>query len=431
MLKEIQSPAVYTLISKGDAMKYLLLLAISTAAYAQPQSQTYFPPLDINELHSIQVAQERKGEPPEFAVPREINVKPAHWIHEAGKMVWRHQVEATNAVNLNFGFHHFYLPPSAVLSIYSADHTQFIRPFTYEDNNVYQELWTPVILTDKAIIEVKIDEKEIAELKLSLNYVGQGFRQIGQSTNKAGSCNIDVTCEEGIGWEKEASSVAVLAINGRSFCTGFMVNNAKQDKTPFFMTANHCRVNASTAKSLVVYWNYQKPFCRSGRGRYQDFQTGAIHLASWAKSDFTLVKLLSGPKEEWNISYSGWSNEDLSPASAVGIHHPNTDEKSISFDFDETKVTKYLSEAEGERTHIRIGNWDKGTTEPGSSGSPLYDQNQRVVGQLHGGYASCSSKTADWYGRFHTSWHGGGEGHNSLAPHLDPEQTGIIFIDTL
>ena len=197
------------------------------------------------------------------------------------------------------------------------------------------------------------------------------------------------------------------------------------------MTANHCRVNASNAQSLVVYWNYQKPYCNSGRGRYQDFQTGSVHLASHANSDFTLVKLLSSPKEEWKISYSGWSNEDHAPVGAVGIHHPNTDEKSISFDFDETKITKYLSEAEGERTHLRVGNWDKGTTEPGSSGSPLFDLNRRVVGQLHGGYASCSSKTADWYGRFHYSWKGGGTPQNSLAPHLDPDQTGLEFIDTL
>ena len=413
-------------------MKFLLMMVLGLSALNQAESQTYFPPLDIQQIHKEQVALEIKGEaPPEFAVPHEVNIKPQDWIYEDGQMVWRHTVEATNAVNLNFGFKDFYLPESAVLNIYSSDHTQFIRPFTFEDNNIYQELWTPVILTDKAVIEVRVDEKDLEQVKLTLSYVGQGFRQIGQSTNKAGSCNIDVTCDDAVGWENEASSVAVIAINGRAFCTGFMVNNARQDKTPFFMTANHCRVNASNAKSLVTYWNYQKPYCGSGRGRYLDFQTGAIHLASSASSDFTLVKLLSEPKAEWNISYSGWSNEDVAPVGAVGIHHPNTDEKSISFDFDETKITRYLSESEGERTHIRIGSWDKGTTEPGSSGSPLFDLNRRVVGQLHGGYASCSSKTADWYGRFHYSWHGGGQENNSLAPHLDPDQTGIKFIDTL
>lgn len=412
-------------------MKFLLLWAISTVAFAQNNSTTYFPPLDIQGVHKHQLAQEIKGEAPEFAVPHDISVKPQNWEYENGKMVWRHTVEATNAVNLNFAFRDFYLPSSATLNIYSSDHTQFIRPFTSQDNNPYQELWTPIISTDKAVIEVTIDEDQIKYLSLTLSYVGQGFRQFGQSTLKAGSCNIDVACQDADGWENEVNSVAVIALNGRSFCTGFMVNNARQDKTPFFMTANHCRVNASSAKSLVTYWNYQKPYCNSGRGRYLHFQTGAVHLASSAASDFTLVKLLSQPEEAWNVRFSGWDNRDEAPVGAVAIHHPSTDEKSISFDFDATSITKYLSEAAGERTHLRVGDWDKGTTEPGSSGSPLFDLNHRVVGQLHGGYASCGQKTADWYGRFHASWNGGGSEHNSLKSHLDPDQTGIEFIDTL
>ena len=39
-------------------------------------------------------------------------------------------------------------------------------------------------------------------------------------------------------------------------------------------------------------------------------------------------------------------------------------------------------------------------TEPGSSGSPLFDQNRRIIGTLHGGFAACSNNQSDWYGRF-------------------------------
>lgn len=412
-------------------MKYLFLMALGCFSLNAMAGTSFFPSLDIQKLHQQQLLQEKKGEAPEFAVAHEIDVRPEEWQEENGRMVWRHTVHAPNAVSLNFGFTDFFLPPSATLQIYSEDHSLFMREFTEDDNNINQELWTPVILTDRAIIEVQIDEEELNLLRLRLGHVGQGFREFGQSTQKAGSCNIDVACEDSKGWENEVNSVAVISLNGRAFCTGFMVNNAKEDKTPFFMTANHCRVNGSNAASLVAYWNYQKPYCRSGRGRYTDFQSGAVHLASWAKSDFTLVKLLSQPKDEWNVHYSGWNNQDVAPYGAVGIHHPNTDEKSISFFNNQTNITKYLSKDEGERTHLRISNWDKGTTEPGSSGSPLFDMNRRVVGQLHGGYASCSIKDADWYGRFHASWKGGGDKSNSLAPHLDPESTGIEFIDTL
>jgi lysyl endopeptidase len=58
-----------------------------------------------------------------------------------------------------------------------------------------------------------------------------------------------------------------------------------------------------------------------------------------------------------------------------------------------------------------IVNWNSGITEGGSSGSPLFDQNHRVVGQLGGGPSSCTATAAcrqDAYGRFDNSWTGGG-----------------------
>src|SRR5690606_19914610 len=120
-------------------------------------------------------------------------------------------------------------------------------------------------------------------------------------------------------------------------------------------------------------------------------------LAESAKSDFALVRLNQQPDPAWNVNYAGWDNSGVDATTAVALHHPSTDEKSISFDFDGTTVTNYLGEdVDSSYTHVRVSDWDVGTTEPGSSGSPLFDQNHRVIGQLHGGYASCSSKTSDW-----------------------------------
>ena len=51
--------------------------------------------------------------------------------------------------------------------------------------------------------------------------------------------------------------------------------------------------------------------------------------------------------------------------------------------------------------------WDEGVTEPGSSGSPLFDQNGRIIGQLYGGSAACQGTSAngyDYYGRLGVSW---------------------------
>jgi hypothetical protein len=80
---------------------------------------------------------------------------------------------------------------------------------------------------------------------------------------------------------------------------------------------------------------------------------------------------------------------------------------------------------------VRVADWDLGSTEPGSSGSPLFDQAHRVIGQLHGGFASCTSQEADWYGKFSVSWNGGGTSSTRLSDWLDPDGTGVLVTDTV
>jgi len=205
-----------------------------------------------------------------------------------------------------------------------------------------------------------------------------------------------------------------------------MLNNTAGDSTPYFLTANHCGINTSNDQSLVVYWNFQSPSCgQQGGGSLNQFMSGSTHLASNAASDFTLVLMDDPVNPAHNVTFAGWDRSTNDPVEAIAIHHPSTDEKSISFEFDPTSTTTYLQESvPGDGSHIRVTDWDIGTTEPGSSGSPLFDQNHRVVGQLHGGYASCSSQTSDWYGRLSTSF-------LAIAQYLDPLNSGAMTTDTL
>lgn len=410
----------------------LAVLVLSMPTFASVSS-SFFAPLDVQKLHDQELEIEKKGEAPRFAIPHQIKVTPVQWEENGSTLIWRHRVTAPNAVSLNFGFSKFHLPKGAELTISSADMSEFIRPFTANDNNKARELWSPVIMSDDVIIELRVPASKLSELEIELSHVGQGFRTFAQKTNKSGSCNIDVVCSESQGWEKEVNSVAVISTGGSRFCTGFMVNNTSNDGTPFFMTAAHCRITASAAPSLVTYWNYQKSSCGgSTDGKLTDFQTGSVHLASYSASDMTLVKLNSLPKPEWNVNYAGWDRSGETATSAVAIHHPNVDEKSISFENDPTEITSYLgTTVPGNSTHVRVVDWDKGTTEPGSSGSPLFDQNHRVIGQLHGGGAACGNDESDYYGRFFTSWEGGGTASTSLKSHLDAANTGALFVDTL
>ena len=68
--------------------------------------------------------------------------------------------------------------------------------------------------------------------------------------------------------------------------------------------------------------------------------------------------------------------------------------------------------------------WEIGVTEGGSSGSPLFDQNGRIIGQLFGGQAECigtsDNDDFDLYGRFAISWDNGTTSATRLKEWLDP-----------
>jgi hypothetical protein len=106
-------------------------------------------------------------------------------------------------------------------------------------------------------------------------------------------------------------------------------------------------------------------------------------------------------------------------------------EKRITHSVGPLQISGYFG---GGSSHLHVF-WAPGgvgTTEGGSSGSPLYSPDRRVIGQLHGGLASCSTTGAahsDYYGRIFTSWTGGGSSASRLSDWLDPSGSGVGFID--
>ena len=204
----------------------------------------------------------------------------------------------------------------------------------------------------------------------------------------------------------------ILTSGGSRLCTGSMINNTEQDLTPYFLTANHC---LGGNNSWIFMFNYQSPGCSNQDGPTNMTTSGSTLLASSATSDFALLELNESPPEEYNVFYAGWDISGNTPNTPVCIHHPSGDIKKISFDYDN---------ASNAGSFWDINNWEDGTTEPGSSGSPLFDGNtKRIVGQLYGGTASCTSITYDTYGKTSVSWDLG------MSAYLDPSNTGVEILD--
>ncbi|MCP3910316.1 MAG: trypsin-like peptidase domain-containing protein, partial [Actinomycetia bacterium] len=299
------------------------------------------------------------------------------------------------------------------------------------------QLWTPIVPGDEAVIEVKVPAQHLKDLALELTEVQHGYRAFGtpgRGGDKSGSCNVDVTCPEADPWDPQVRSVAAIGVGNSRFCTGFMVNQTGDDLLPYLMTANHCNIDVQVpAASVVVYWNYQHPTCRppgsgdSGTpyfGNLSQTQTGATVVARAGASDYTLLELDQMPEMDYNVHWVGWDARPIEAATSLSVHHPRGHAKRISFENDPTTTTSYLDdEVPGDGTHLRVEDWDLGTTEPGSSGAPLFNQDGRVIGQLHGGAAACNNDDPDWYGRFSRSWELG------LREYLDPAETGVLVLD--
>ncbi|BBO71369.1 hypothetical protein DSCA_52990 [Desulfosarcina alkanivorans] len=364
---------------------------------------------------------------------------------EPGVFMWRLRVVSPDARWLSFGFSAFHLPPGATLFVYSPDYEWVAGPYSARDNDAHGQFWTPMIRGDEAVLELTIKASALDRLRLSLGSVTHGYRGFSDAADdplaKSGACNVDVACAEGDDWRDQIRSVGLYTYSdggGSYVCTGSLVNTTAADDTPYFLTANHCLRTGTVAASTVFYWEYESATCRTPGSidsgtplpRPAAAQSGALLRATWADSDFTLLELDDPPEDNFDVYWSGWDRTGADPASAACIHHPAGDEKRISHENDPLTTTDYGGEKEAvDGTHLRVADWDSGTTEQGSSGSGLWDGNFRIVGQLHGGDAACGNDLADWFGKFSVSWSGGGASASRLSDWLDPLDTGATAID--
>lgn len=355
-------------------------------------------------------------------------------LNEKGRIA-QLKIKSNGALSMNLIFNDFYLSEKAYLHIFNTDRTTLIGAYTNDNNNISNVLGTDLVKGDEIIIEYYEPKEVIKQSRLIIGTIVHGFEDINNwynnqlKVNESGACNLDVICSDGIPWNNEIRSVARI-LNGGGLCTGSLVNNILQDGTPYFLTANHC--SPQSMASAVFRFNYNSPIC--GSQTNADSQTavnnqtinGSIFKARNANSDFGLIELNTTPPANYNIYYSGWNNSGGIANKTVGIHHPSGDVKKLAFDEDAPVSGNFgTSIANGE---WRILQWDRNTTtEGGSSGSGLWDENHLIIGQLHGGQANCSNSVNDYYGKFSVSWDGSAS-TNSLKDWLDPQNSGVTTL---
>ena len=264
-------------------------------------------------------------------------------------------------------------------------------------------------------------------------------RGIGFGTSNA--CQPNTACKQDSMIRLISNSAVRIRLvmeEGMGWCTGSFINNTRNDKTPYLLTAYHCQYDYTPIYDMWRFdFQYKSTTCENPATEPQYFSlTGCQLIASGQASDFLMVLLDDPIPVNQEVTFAGWDrSETLKPDTSYLIHHPNADIRKISTSVNEATIhPNQLGWIEGYTTpplhHFRM-KFTEGGHQAGSSGGPLFNEEGFLVGQLHGGTAGCEAINNAYIGRLAKSWSLGSTPQERLSDWLDPDQTGLTQLASI
>src|SRR5262249_61084028 len=335
------------------------------------------------------------------------------------------RVTSEGAVMTRLHFSGVALPAGARLFVYSRAnpddyHALHIPGDDGLDVTGKNEFWTPPLRGEEVVVEYlasataqdtpadqqsspfTIDQVTHIFLDPRATRSAGGVQQDGP-----GLCNANVPAE----WGEAAKSVGMLQFTtpkGEFVCSGVLLNNARNDGTPYVLTANHCLSRMEYTGTGTMYWLYDTGD-RPTNGTPRSI-AGTI-IATDASGDFTFLQLPSVPPI---LRFAGWTMDmPAAPTPVASIHHPQASYKRFSSG--NTAPGACPSGLPRECDQYLPVRWQNGITEPGSSGAPLWTgspSDPRVAGLLSGGLSACNNPSGvDFFSRFDLAF-------PAIAPYL-------------
>ncbi len=423
------------------------------------------PPLDPLQIESdMQSSETGHLKSYHFARERLVDLTPeshGSWETFEGHRIWRVHIISPGALSLGLVLNSYRLEDGVKLFVYNPDMTQVKGAFTSGNNKASGVLPVGHLPGEELIVEMQVpgDVNDYGEIRVES--VSHAFRSAGQSAGLAAcpagefgcsqGCMLDVNCEEGADWQLTKRSV-VRVFTTTLYCSGVLVNNSAYDGTPYIITAEHCINKQYYADRTVFQFNYESPNCFGTNGPLNMSISGAELISVGDSIDFSLAKLSLTPPDDFDVYYAGWDRSDFQTTATATIHHPWGDVKKITSDYEAPSRTTKPSDVpynDLDDYHYFsfwwIRWWDEGSTQGGSSGSPLFNADQKLIGTLSGGVAACGDSIGydyekeriiynqafnydDYYTRFSMAWDYNGESGPSLKPWLDPGNTGVMAL---
>jgi len=368
------------------------------------------------------------------------------------KRLWKINLESDNAEGYQVIFDKFHLVEGTKLFVYNEDKSMILGSFTSENNRECNTFITQHITGNKITIEYS-EPKDVDGSEISIGKIVYIFNSPykGPFTEQGSApCQVNTECLND-GYEIEIKSTVLILEKVNSYwghCSATLINdgnNFKNNEYPYLLTANHCyeiredieNLDGSTYNVLKRYSNPKDWVFVFRHESLTCGGNGSDIIASAAKTksalgasilsrspglegnDYLLLKLNDKVNNiaKYDIAFAGWSTYlyDVSSSKKfLGVHHPKGDIKKAS-----ASTLKPVSESwtnQFSETHWRIIFNEGFNTQPGSSGSGLFNDRHILVGVLTygpGEEPTCSSPIED---RF--------SGYGKLCYDLIPELMG-------
>ena len=253
--------------------------------YKQTYAINYFqlPQVDVEKLKAEDAFSDQyKSIPWRFGenITVDYNIKSIEKSYQVEDgNIWLIGIASKGALSFNLRFSNYKVPEGAKLFIYSPNHKNILGAFTSNNNQSDNIFATTLIMSDSIIIEYFEPNNANFEGVVILDRVTHGYRNAfdyAKNLGSSGSCNINVACPEADGWDNEIRSACMLLVGSSSFCSGSLVNNTSQDKTPYILTANHCSSD-NDFSSWIFWFNWQSANC-TNPSTSPSYKIGRAHV---------------------------------------------------------------------------------------------------------------------------------------------------------
>ena len=424
--------------------------AMKGLAFETPfRSLPKYPQPDLQKIFKEDVASSEL--PERIAVGFDVNIdlqleKPNYG--DKGK-AWSVKLEADKSRFLSLFFDDLYLPKGSELYIYNRKNQVVVGPLDYTNTSESRTFQMGLIKGEELTLTLIETPAAFGKSRVHVKTLFYGYKESSEDGGGFGQsvvCNTDenVNCPVGAPFAQQSDAVAMILLNNDQslrHCSATLLNNACQNLRPNLLTAFHC-VDRQTRDGVLTnaeradvgnfgfVFQYKSPICSNANGSLSLTFSGSTILSEWNQTDFILLSLNSRPSPNSGIRYAGWDRSNVNPTSSAGIHHPAGDVMKIAIDGQASTLFTWNNTRQGFSPNLTDGYWeqnfDSGATEGGSSGSALFDQNRRVVGQLRGNQhrtqlgTECTDRRAH-YGRLAFSWTGGGTSASRLSDHLSDD----------